>query len=91
MSNDFQNDAIISFLLNKFPVNSSNKSTNSERIEKFEEFEEFEKLNKLSSDKKDDKTYLKRIFDFLKMYWFLLFVFLIILLFVFWKKYLKKN
>ena len=68
MSNDFQNDAIISFLLNKFPVNPSNKSTNSERIEKFEkseESEEFEKLNGLSSDKKHDKTYIKRIFDFL--------------------------
>ncbi len=84
MSNEFQNDAIISFLLNSFPVDSTNKSSVS-RIEKYND------LENLETKKKGDQGIIQRVLDFFKMYWFLLFVFFIILLFVLWKKYLKKN
>ena len=84
MSNEFQNDAIISFLLNKFPVDSTDKLSGN-RIEKYND------LENLETKKKGDQGIIQRVFDFFKMYWFLLFVFFIILLFVIWKKYFKKN
>jgi hypothetical protein len=82
MSNEFQNDAIISFLLNKFPVDSSEKLSSSNHIEKY---------NDLKNIKKEDRGIVQNVIEFFKMYWFLLFVFFIILLFVLWKKYFKKN
>lgn len=86
MSNEFQNDAIISFLLNNFPVDSTQKSSVN-RIEKYNDLENLENLE----NKKKDEGFIQRLLEFFKMYWFLLFVFFIILLFVLWKKYLKKN
>lgn len=87
MSNEFQNDAIISFLLNSFPVDSTQKSS----VSRIEKYNDLENLENLETKKKDNEGFIQRVLDFFKMYWFLLFVFFIILLFVLWKKYLKKN
>jgi hypothetical protein len=76
---EFANDRVITFLLNSFPKEESSQ----ERIvEKYSE-------NKIPQLEVKDKTFLKTIHEFFGKYWFILFILLLILSFVLWKRFLK--
>jgi len=78
MDSEFQNDRIISFLINKFPTDDV---ITDKHVENYSDVQHI---------KKEENSSIQRLLEFFKMYWFLMFVFFIILSFVLWKRFLKK-
>jgi hypothetical protein len=76
---EFANDRVITFLLNSFP---KEEKTGERIVEKYSE-------NKIPQLEVKDKTFLQTVNEFFGKYWFILFILLLILSFVLWKRFLK--
>jgi hypothetical protein len=76
---EFANDRVITFLLNSFP---KEEKTGERIVEKYNE-------NNIPQLDVKDKTFLQTINEFFRKYWFILFILLLILSFVLWKRFLK--
>lgn len=76
---EFANDRVITFLLNSFP---KEESSGERIVEKYSE-------NKIPKVEVKDKTFFQTVNEFFGKYWFILFILLLILSFVLWKRFLK--
>lgn len=87
MTNEFNNDEIISFLLNKFPSENVKETI----VENYQTVDDnkVDPLEKQKQQKMKKTRFIDRTLDILKKYWFLFFVFFLILLFVVWKRFFK--
>ena len=80
--NDFSNDNIISFLINQFPK----ETVIGKNIERYTD----STSNNSFEPPMPEVSFVQRVLDFLKKYWFFFFVFFLILLFILRKRVSKK-